>query len=118
MSATTDPIVRIRGRRQASTLYRDVTNADQVMVEIVRVSGKVERLPHIIRHSPDGFEWGYSGSGPSDLAIAICVAVLGDEPGPSVCLAVRDVLISPIGTDRWELTAKRVREVARQRRAS
>ena len=28
-------------------------------------------LKHIIRHSPDGFQWGYGGSGPSDLALSI-----------------------------------------------
>jgi len=28
-------------------------------------------LKHIVRHSPDGFQWGYGGSGPSDLALSI-----------------------------------------------
>lgn len=29
-------------------------------------------IPHtIVRHSPDGFEFGYNGSGPSDLALNI-----------------------------------------------
>jgi hypothetical protein len=28
-------------------------------------------LKVICRHSPDGFEWGYGGSGPSDLALSI-----------------------------------------------
>jgi len=28
-------------------------------------------LRHICRHSPDGFQWGYGGSGPSDLALSI-----------------------------------------------
>lgn len=32
----------------------------------------VQRL--IARHSPDGFEWGYGGSGPSDLALNILLA--------------------------------------------
>ncbi len=26
----------------------------------------------IINHSPDGFNWGYGGSGPGQLALAIC----------------------------------------------
>ena len=25
------------------------------------------KLKHYVRHSPDGFEWGYYGSGPADL---------------------------------------------------
>jgi hypothetical protein len=28
-------------------------------------------LPHVQKHSPTGFEWGYGGSGPADLALAI-----------------------------------------------
>ena len=29
-------------------------------------------------HSPDGFEWGYGGSGPAQLALAILADYLGD----------------------------------------
>lgn len=29
----------------------------------------------IVRHSPDGFEWGYHGSGPADLALNILLHV-------------------------------------------
>lgn len=29
-------------------------------------------VPHkLVRHSPSGFEWGYGGSGPADLALNI-----------------------------------------------
>lgn len=30
-------------------------------------------------HSPDGFEWGYGGSGPAQLALAMLLAVTNDE---------------------------------------
>ena len=33
----------------------------------------------IVRHSPDGFEWGYAGSGPSDLALNILSIFIGQE---------------------------------------
>jgi hypothetical protein len=33
----------------------------------------------IANHSPTGFAWGYHGSGPSQLALAILVDHLGDE---------------------------------------
>jgi uncharacterized protein (DUF2249 family) len=29
-------------------------------------------------HSPDGFEWGYGGSGPAQLALALLADALGD----------------------------------------
>lgn len=28
-------------------------------------------------HSPDGFLWGYGGSGPAQLALAICIELFG-----------------------------------------
>lgn len=30
----------------------------------------------VINHSPDGFAWGYPGSGPAQLALAICLRFL------------------------------------------
>lgn len=37
-------------------------------------------LPHaLVRHSPDGFSWGYGGSGPSELALNLIINALGDE---------------------------------------
>jgi hypothetical protein len=44
-------------------------------------------LPHVERHSPDGFAWGYGGSGPADLALSILAYATGlgermkDRPG-------------------------------------
>jgi hypothetical protein len=42
--------------------------------------GNRRRLEHRVRyHSPDGFEWGYGGSGPAELALNILVDALGNE---------------------------------------
>jgi len=30
-------------------------------------------VPHKVRHSPTGIEWGYGGSGPADLAFSILI---------------------------------------------
>jgi hypothetical protein len=32
----------------------------------------------LVNHSPDGFNWGYGGSGPAQLALALCCDVLQD----------------------------------------
>lgn len=38
----------------------------------IKEIGCIERkLKHICLHSPDGFNWGYNGSGPADLALSI-----------------------------------------------
>ncbi len=33
----------------------------------------------IRNHSPDGFNWGYGGSGPAQTALAICLELYGEE---------------------------------------
>lgn len=37
------------------------------------------RSQKIVNHSPDGFNWGYGGSGPSQLALAILLEYLDDD---------------------------------------
>ncbi len=34
-------------------------------------------LEHVVRHSPTGVEWGYTGSGPADLALSVLARVAG-----------------------------------------
>ncbi len=59
-------------------------------------------------HSPTGFSWGYGGSGPAQLALAILLDVTGDEG-----LAARNYqyfkwkYVAGWG-DTWEITAEQV----------
>lgn len=49
----------------------------------VHDDGAVRRLDpryDLVNHSPDGFEWGYGGSGPAQLSLALCADALGDGP--------------------------------------
>lgn len=48
---------------------------------VFRVAGEIrEPLRHrIVYHSPTGFEWGYAGSGPADLALNILADASGWE---------------------------------------
>lgn len=38
-----------------------------------------ERSQKVVNHSPDGFNWGYCGSGPAQLALAILLKYLPYE---------------------------------------
>lgn len=44
---------------------------DDRRVELNGVPLKPEKSQQVINHSPDGFNWGYPGSGPAQLALAI-----------------------------------------------
>lgn len=39
----------------------------------------------VVRHSPDGFSWGYGGSGPAELALNLIVDALGAEAWCPTC---------------------------------
>lgn len=67
-------------------------------------------------HSPDGFQWGYGGSGPAQLALAILLDVTGDEQ-----LSVRlhqDFKRDKIAQldDRFVLTEDEIRDWLAERR--
>jgi hypothetical protein len=47
-----------------------------VVVQTENGGGDVYELAHHKRHSPDGFEWGYEGSGPAELARCILIDYL------------------------------------------
>ncbi len=53
-----------------------------------------------------GFEWGYQGSGPSQLALAI----LAEHAGPQAALGTYrnfvQAIIAEIDTDSWRLTSE------------
>jgi hypothetical protein len=49
-------------------------------------------LRHVVRHSPTGFSWGYSGSGPADLARSLLIAALGDDALCPGCYGARYIV--------------------------
>lgn len=69
-------------------------------------------LKHLPYHSPDGFEWGYCGSGPADLAIALLAdadptLLRADVPPiePALYQAFKTQVIARLPRDqRWTLT--------------
>lgn len=53
----------------------------------VWLNGKVlspAKSQKIWNHSPDGFNWGYGGSGPAQLALAICLELFGKDVAQQV----------------------------------
>lgn len=69
----------------------------------------VTQLEHRVHHSPTGFEWGYGGSGPADLARSIIWDVLGEKPTPSMYMAFKFEVVAKWG-DQWSITEGEVRD--------
>jgi hypothetical protein len=60
-------------------------------------------------HCPDGFQWGYGGPGPAQLALAILADLLGDdELALQSYQRVMGTLIAPIQSDSFHLTEGQV----------
>lgn len=65
-----------------SKLPTDVLITGDAKSGIVTVSGKQlfpAKSQKVINHSPDGFSWGYGGSGPSQLALAILLEFMPEK---------------------------------------
>ena len=56
-------------------------------------------------HSPTGFEWGYGGSGPAQLALALLADHLGnDEKAVSQYQAFKFAVVAKLPKRGWTLT--------------
>jgi hypothetical protein len=66
----------------------------------------------IRRHSPTGFEWGYGGSGPAQLALALVADCCGATSAvPHIYQKVKAVIVSRLPHDGWKLTEDEIRVV-------
>lgn len=92
--------------------YKGIVNG-YVEHIVLRVEDGVERsLPlrlDIRHHSPDGFSWGYSGSGPSQLALALLADCCDKETALKYYMEFRDKIIRPLSIhDGFVLTQNKV----------
>lgn len=63
------------------------------------------------RHSPDGFEFGYAGSGPSQLSLALLADALGDDDkAREHYQAVKFKVIAKLDGDRFEMSQDDVKQ--------
>jgi hypothetical protein len=61
-------------------------------------------------HSPDGLEWGYSGSGPAQLALALAADVLGDDDkAQELYQQLKFKVIGRLPHEGWVLTEQSLR---------
>ncbi len=88
----------------ARVAYVGFRTAERPRVHVVR-DGNPFLLRHVERHSPTGFEWGYAGSGPADLALSILVDYLGNEEAAEGLKGVfREEVVSRLPSTAWMLT--------------
>jgi len=66
-------------------------------------------------HSPTGFEWGFCGSGPAQLSLALLAHALGDdERALRLHQAFKFRLIGGLQGDNWAISQNFIRLIADQ----
>src|SRR5213592_2403403 len=65
-------------------------------------------------HSPTGFEWGYGGSGPAQLALALVADALGDdEAALDIYQRLKFRVVGRLPKDGWSLTETELTDAIR-----
>lgn len=68
-------------REEAEKMAKEnASDAMETRVYVRESGSELYELPHYPYHSPDGFEWGYAGSGPAELARCILIDHFGVTP--------------------------------------
>jgi len=110
---------RYQGHRTGAPRYNPELRRFRKKVVILADGHQVDLDPRfdLANHSPDGFEWGYHGSGPAQLALALLADATGDDE-----LALRYYqdfkrkVIAAIDQDTWTIhQAKILHWVERKR---
>lgn len=93
--------------------YRGIRTSDGCKVTVLE-EGKPEReLPlrlDLMDASPDGFEWGYPGSGPAQLAVAILADLYGDEAALKHYFDLKLMVTSILPRDDFVLSEHRIHD--------
>lgn len=69
--------------------------------------GRLDPRFELWNHSPTGFEWGYGGSGPAQLALALLADHLGDdEQALNLYQRFKWAVIAELPGKQWRLTSR------------
>jgi len=86
-------------------------------VVTVHEEGKPPRpldLRHDLRRHSEEFNWGYNGSGPSQLALALAADMLGDdEHAQDIYQQLKFKLVGRMPHDGWSLSEAQLRQAIR-----
>jgi hypothetical protein len=102
------------GYRHYSPSSTGVGQCETAVVRVVTPQGRQALNPRldIANKSPDGLEWGYSGSGPAQLAIALIADACGAEYAfPPIFQRFKERIVARLPKEGWKLTMIEVRAV-------
>ena len=72
----------------------------------------------LCRHSPTGFEWGYGGSGPAQLALALVSLVTEDDDALEHYHGFKADVVATLPHRGWRFTTDAIAEWVERRRVA
>ena len=80
-------------------------------VEVTVDGAPLEPRLELWNHSPGAFEWGYSGSGPAQLALALLADCFGDdEAAVELHQDFKAAVVAGMAYAGWTLTEEEIRD--------
>jgi hypothetical protein len=83
---------------------------------LVEEAGATRKLRHVVYHSPDGFGWGYIGSGAADLARSILTDAVGPELADDLYQDFKWEVVAGLPHEGGVITVSQVMEFVRHHR--
>jgi hypothetical protein len=82
--------------------------------ELTPVRRTLDPMTSLVNHSPSGLEWGYAGSGPAQLALALCCDYLGKDvlaraTAVAIYQAVKNMVVAKFDGRTWMLYEEEMR---------
>jgi hypothetical protein len=94
--------------------YWGIRHENRVSVQVVTDDGRQEPLNprfDLRNHSPCGFEWGYCGSGPAQLALALLADATGDdEVAETYYQDFKQQIVAGLNKEVWTLSVEDVKQ--------
>jgi hypothetical protein len=94
----------------------------RVVIEDDDGTGRInyQELPlrlDLINKSPTGFSWGYNGSGPAQLALALLADAIGDEEALKIYQSFKNYYVVVLPSE-WYAPAEEIRDLANHLKTS
>ena len=96
----------------AKTVYRtrrDLTAPVGNQIEVTVDREPIDYRYDLLSASPSGFEWGYGGSGPAQLSVALLAHALDDGVALSFYQQFKREVVSQLPEAGWKLSAEDIR---------
>lgn len=108
MTEKTHPETRYWGKRVSQCGHQPVYKQLLPDGEPTELSPAASQKLH--NHSPDGFQWGYSGSGPAQLSLALLLDVTGNPEVAQECYQDFKFYVVAFWCEEWETTSGQILE--------